>query len=356
MIDTGWIVNEHLYNKILGCLSMVAIGDALGMPSHDMTADEIRKRFKGPLRDFRTPFKDSRVHAGMRAAQVTDDTLLTLSVARAYIDLAGAITPSAIAQYTADTARKSFDRGLEPMFGPSTKKAIEAIDAGLDPVRACLKEKHPMAGASNGGAMKTSPAGLFHPGDINAAIEDAVKVCLPSHATQTAISAACAIAAGISEATTPKSTVFSVIKAALSGAQKGEAIGKKVARNVPLPSVPERIRLAVSISLKASSRKKAILNLANIIGSGLPAYESIPTAIGIFLACDGDPKKCVLAGANIGNDTDTIASMAGALAGTLRGFKAVPKKLFSEVEKTNDLNLKKISADLAKITEKNLSD
>ena len=43
----------------------------------------------------------------------------------------------------------------------------------------------------------------------------------------------------------------------------------------------------------------------------------------------------------MGYDTDTIASMAGALAGALRGFDATPMNLFREVEKVNRLDLEK---------------
>jgi ADP-ribosylglycohydrolase len=38
-------MQDKVYGKILGCLGMVAIGDAMGMPCHDMTTDEIRQRF-----------------------------------------------------------------------------------------------------------------------------------------------------------------------------------------------------------------------------------------------------------------------------------------------------------------------
>ena len=86
-----------------------------------------------------------------------------------------------------------------------------------------------------------------------------------------------------------------------------------------------------------------------MIGTGLAAYESIPTAIGIFVACGGDPMKSVLAGANVGFDTDTIASMAGALAGTLKGFDSVPMELFSKVQRVNQLDLEKVAAGLEKL-------
>jgi ADP-ribosylglycohydrolase len=210
-----------------------------------------------------------------------------------------------------------------------------------------------MAGASNGAAMKIAPAGLVHPADPDAAIEDAVTASLPSHCTQTAIAAACAIAAGVAEGMAHNADVFSVVRATLYGARKGESIGMQRARTVPLPSVSRRIELAVSLALKAEDGDAANRSLAHIIGTGLPAYESIPTAVGIFVAAGGDPEKSVLAGANVGYDTDTIASMAGALAGALNGFDAVPRGLYQEVTRVNDLDLESLARGLERIARKN---
>ncbi len=343
---------RYLFDKILGCLAMVAIGDAMGMPAHDMTTDEIQDRFGKPLRDFRPPFEDSRVHRGMKAGQVTDDTGLTLQMAKLYIERGAKITPNLVGRYTADWVDDAIHRGFGTMIGGSTKQAVQRIREGLDPVRESRKEKNPMMGATNGAAMKVSPAGLIHPGNIEAAIRDAIIISLPTHGTQTAISGACAIAAGISEAMKPEATVYSVARAALYGAIRGETLGRKKGRTVPLPSVPERIKLAICLALKAETREEAGHLFSSLIGTGLAACESIPTAIGIFVACEGDPYSCAITGANVGYDTDTIASMAGALSGALKGFGHVPKPLFQIVEKVNGLNLKGIAKRLSLVAMK----
>ena len=111
---------------------------------------------------------------------------------------------------------------------------------------------------------------------------------------------ACALAAGVAEALTPAADVFSVVQATLAGARLGEVIGRKKARVVPLPSVTERIKLAVSLAVEAEDLDAANRSLADLIGTGLPAYESIPTAIGIFVAAQGDPRLCVIGGGQCG--------------------------------------------------------
>ena len=325
---------------------MVAIGDALGMPSHDMTIDQIKESFDGALNDFRPAPEDSRVHKGYEAGQITDDTLLTLSVAESYIKGRGTISSRIVAEMTSAVVSEYSNRGLDKMFGPSTKNSVEGFLKGNDPETMFMRDNHPTMGASNGGAMKISPVGLVHPGHLESVIGDTLKVCLPSHGTQTAISAASAIAAGVSEAMMPGADVFSVVRSALRGAEAGELMGRQKARTVPLPSVSKRIKLAVSLALKAENIETANRDFSEMIGTGLAAYESIPTAIGIFVACGGDPMKCVMAGANVGFDTDTIACMAGALSGTLKGFDAVPRGFFNKVQRVNQLDLEKVAAGL----------
>ena len=54
--------------------------------------------------------------------------------------------------------------------------------------------------------------------------------------------------------------------------------------------------------------------------------QACAIAIGLFAAADGDCTKTILGGANIGGDTDTLACIAGMLAGAYRGYHSLPKE------------------------------
>ncbi len=54
------------------------------------------------------------------------------------------------------------------------------------------------------------------------------------------------------------------------------------------------------------------------------ARETVPVTLALFLLAKGDPREAIIMGANFGRDTDTIASMVGALAGAFRGASALP--------------------------------
>jgi hypothetical protein len=53
------------------------------------------------------------------------------------------------------------------------------------------------------------------------------------------------------------------------------------------------------------------------IPSRLHSIEELPIALGLVVACGGDSTEAILGGVNYGRDSDSVASMAGALAGAL---------------------------------------
>jgi broad specificity polyphosphatase/5'/3'-nucleotidase SurE len=54
------------------------------------------------------------------------------------------------------------------------------------------------------------------------------------------------------------------------------------------------------------------------------APEATALAFGVFAIAQGEYSESVLGGVNIGRDADTIAAMAGAMAGALKGIQAIP--------------------------------
>ena len=60
-------------------------------------------------------------------------------------------------------------------------------------------------------------------------------------------------------------------------------------------------------------------------GIAMPdSRETVPVALSLLYLAGGDPRQAILYGANFGRDADTIASMAGAVAGAFRGATAFP--------------------------------
>jgi len=329
-----------LQRGILGSLAGVATGDALGMPVHELTKDEIFERCAGPVDRMLDPFEDEFIHLGYRAGQYTDDTILTLVTVEAILGSQGRLTAVKMADTLADWASRNehiWTHGL--VFGPSTKRAFQAFIKGDRTLFLDRSRDWCYVGTSDGAVMRIAPAGWVHPGDPDAAAALACEAVLPTHPTHVALSAAAAQAAAVSIALTEDATVSRVADAALRGARLGDEIGREKARVVPQPEAEPRLELALELAEKAADPLEAGQMIQRTIGTHFHATEALSAAMGIFMAAKGDPRDAMIAAASNGGDTDTIASIVGALAGALQGIDAIPEKWVEQVEAVNAISL-----------------
>ncbi|MEG2263879.1 MAG: ADP-ribosylglycohydrolase family protein [Acinetobacter sp.] len=330
-----------LEQKILGSLAGSAIGDAMGAATELLTEGEIIRRFGKSVDSFELPPKNNPYAGGRAAGQITDDSSLTFFLCNAYLQNHGLMTVELAAQ----TMLKWSESEYFPRFaGPATKNAVERLRKGENPLIVGRHGDISMGGTTNGAAMKISPAGLMHPGNLDASIEDAILICLPTHGTQIAMSGACAVACAVSSALCDAATVGSVLEAALYGAQRGETLGCERGRIAAGPSVIDRIKFAIQIVLGEDSSERACRKISRLIGTGLPIAEAVPAALGIFLAEQGDPMSAIKRGVNLGDDTDTVGCIVGAISGAYAGIDRVSASLYHQVDEINHLHL----ADMAK--------
>ena len=61
-----------------------------------------------------------------------------------------------------------------------------------------------------------------------------------------------------------------------------------------------------------------------LVGTSLATQESVPAAFAVLSAVPDDPWRACLLAASLGGDCDTIAAMAGAVAGACHGVSAFP--------------------------------
>jgi poly(ADP-ribose) glycohydrolase ARH3 len=69
-----------------------------------------------------------------------------------------------------------------------------------------------------------------------------------------------------------------------------------------------------------------------VLGNGIEAPRSVPTAIYCFLLQTKSYKDIVIYTISLGGDTDTIASMAGAISGAYLGIEAIPQEWRAKLE------------------------
>lgn len=340
-----------MYDRILGGLIGAGAGDAMGAATEARTTEQILEYFGHEVIDFEKPPMDT-FGAGNEPGQLTDDFSSAYFVAKHIVDNGGIVTAKAVQEALIEWSEHAvfFDR----FAGPTTRLAIRRYKG----------EKIEKSGgvelvtrqATNGAAMKISPIGLLNAGNVDQAIQDAITVTMVTHDNYLALSGACAVAAAVSRAVMEDADVYNVLQAGLYGAKEGERIGREVARDVAGPSVVKRMEMAIDIGLGRGTPWEKMVEIGHRIGAGLHVAEAIPSAFVFFAANDGDAMGSIIGAVNVGYDTDTIATMSGAIAGAYCGAKAYPEHFLPTLEQANHLEIEKLAKDLTAIAQRRLTE
>jgi poly(ADP-ribose) glycohydrolase ARH3 len=72
-------------------------------------------------------------------------------------------------------------------------------------------------------------------------------------------------------------------------------------------------------------------DMSSILGTGIAAYEAVPMALYCFLRHPDSYERVIHEAVFIGGDADTIASMAGAIAGAFLGEQVIPPSWLNAV-------------------------
>ncbi|NLL17656.1 MAG: hypothetical protein GX262_01365, partial [Clostridia bacterium] len=82
--------------------------------------------------------------------------------------------------------------------------------------------------------------------------------------------------------------------------------------------------------------------------------EAVPAAVGFFAANGGDALGSIIGAVNVGYDTDTIATMSGAIAGALKGAPAYPEHFLPTMETANGLDISGLAREITAIAAERL--
>jgi ADP-ribosylglycohydrolase len=313
------------YNRVYGALIGQAVGDALGAPTEGMTREEITAKY-GWVDDF-----VSDDPAG------TDDTEYAVLTARTVLKHGHKLTP---ADVTAAWRENLVEQ--EGGFyggGFSEMTAINNIRAGLVAPRTGT-DNHEMW--SDGTAMRIAPVGVFCAGDPREAARLAAIDAQVSHARD-GIYCGQAVAAAVAAALV-ESSWEAVIEAGLGAVPPGSWSARTITR-------------AVDIARRAPGLRSAVDQLYEEISLfhypwADVAPEATALAFGVLTAARGEYVDAVLAGVNVGRDADTIAAMAGGIAGALHGAEAVPERWRLRINRVRGHCIKAVAGtDLAELAE-----
>lgn len=329
-------MSATLHSRALGALTGLALGDALGMPTQNLPRDLVRERYGSVLSTFHPGPSDNEISAGMAAASVTDDTDQALILGRLLVAGDGEIDQQQLADELLVWEEMMRTAGSHDLLGPSTIRALTLVAAGADP------ETTGRWGDTNGAAMRVTPIGIAAP---SRPLEDLVTLVhrtgRVTHNTRIAVAGAAAVAAAVSSALDGADVAEATdlaIEAAHLGAGHGHFTGGA--------DVAARISWALDV-VREHALEPGLEQIVDLVGTGVSTQEAVPAAFAVLALAPEDPWLVVRAAASLGGDSDTIAAMAGAVAGAVHGIEAFPPEAVAQLEEANpDLGLDALVTDL----------
>ncbi|MGC7101303.1 ADP-ribosylglycohydrolase family protein [Amycolatopsis lurida] len=326
------------HGRALGALTGLALGDALGMPTQSMSREEIARRY-GRVTTLLPALADQPIAPGMPAGSITDDTEQALLLARLLIDGGGRVEPEVFAKALVAWEADMIRRGSADLLGPSTKRALEALQAGVS------ADEAGRWGTTNGAAMRVTPIAIASRPDRAALLDAVVDTSRVTHNTGLGLAGAAAIAGAVSagiEGADLGEALDEAEQAAAAGARRGQwSAGGDIAT---------RIRWARGW-VRGLGRADLANVLYDVIGTSVAAQESVVAAVVLADALGGEPFEALTLAAEIGGDTDTVAAMCGAILGAVHGAAVFPAELTEQVRRVNRLELEPLATALLALRE-----
>jgi ADP-ribosylglycohydrolase len=298
-------------SRFAGAVLGAAIGDAMGHPTEFLSMAAIRDRY-GPdgVRGFELYWD----RGGHRFAPYTDDTQMAECVLRALLDDRDDLDAA-----MRGMARRFVDWAERPQGGHRAPG-----NACLAGCRALARGAHwaeaggPTAGGC-GSVMRAYPFGLVFCDDLDKAERWAVEHSKLTHRDPIALAASAAMAVGVARAIRGEEPL---------------AIASEMLAAACRHSPPTAVMVAEAIG-DADAAVGPDQTLDRL--RAWAAHEAIAAAIYVFLRHPDDPAAAVLEAANTPGDSDSIATLAGALTGARRGVEALPPDWVRDVERADEL-------------------
>lgn len=313
-----------LRDKFFGCIAGVHIGSSMGAAVEGWNYDKIESTY-GTVDRF-LPYEHYN-NGWKREPGTTEDgverqklmiTAIMEKQDRVNAEDVRAIWVRDIKPISAGMVSEPFEATLLAM----AKSGIPARDLG----RYC-----DYAGL-NSFARACHPIGLINAGDVQGAKEDILEVGqLYQTANSRGLKWAMVTGVAIAAATKPNATVDSILGVIFDSCD------------------PDIVLRELDRELKHTENCKDFRELRQAFdteynGYGMPysasyANEVVTKAVCIFKMVKGVTKDAIIAGVNLGRDTDCLAAVSSGISGALTGGSSIPSEWVEQLDKATKLNI-----------------
>lgn len=335
-----------LREKAVGVIAGAAVGDALGGSTEGYSLEEIKARFGGYVEKIEGPFYPDYAAARPIApfykgdGHITDDTMMVESLISIYdqvrdhldaFQFARLIIPELIekSRYIPELQKETL---LIHRLYFAEKWLVQRLHLGkVDPREAGVGNM-----VNCGAAMYMAPVGIINSGDPLNAYREAIEIS-GAHQSSFGREAAGVFAAAIAQAMVPNTSVDEIMDVAIELANDGtkQAIIASVRNAKTLSTWRNNLHLMRDAfrpyDTMEDKYREAGLDARK--PSRINSIEELPLALAMVVVAKGDYKEAVLGGVNYGRDSDSIATMAGAICGAMHGKSVIPADWLATVER-----------------------
>lgn len=335
-----------LEHATIGALTGAAIGDALGGATEGYSPEQIQLRYGGFVEGIVPPFNPdwqnarpvSPFHKG--DGHITDDSLMTESLVSVYSQVRDHLDAYSFADHIIpeliEKKRWIPELHQEALLIHRVFHAEKWLVHKLHHAHADPRE----AGVGNmvncGATMYMAPVGIVNAGNPEAAYREAIDIA-GAHQSSYGREAAGVFAAAVAAAITPQTKVDEILEVVVDLAHDGTK-----------SAIQTILQTAGTISDWRSGLKALRVCIAPFDSmaetyrepgpdarkpSRLRAIEELPIALALLKITRGDFKEGVLGAINYGRDSDSIATMLGAISGAMHGRTAIPHDWVETVER-----------------------
>jgi ADP-ribosylglycohydrolase len=288
----------ELTRRFLPVVVGARVGDAMGAPTEGMGPEEIADRF-GWLDRF--------------SGDGTDDSLMATLLADALSATGGHAGADDWAEQWVSQRERML--ALRDRFFPSVLHTADRLAWGVSPRRVAAGNL-----PSSSSAMCIWPVGLVNAGDPRAAADQAYALAALIH---------------LGEVDFCQDATAAVAAAVAAGLRPGAGVADAVAEAMAVlhPTSGATMRDLITDAVAEAERASGYEDLrARLVRFQRPiacdSRETVPAAFALATLAEGDLRRGVELAANLGRDTDTIATMTGAICGAVAGDDAIPTAWF----------------------------